>query len=100
MIRRAVLPLAVLALSACAVLEPGYDRPALPTPNDWPASADAPSAPQAAAPAWRAFFADEKLSALIELALADNRDLLDAALNIERARAQYRMHGAQSVPGV
>lgn len=100
MMRRAFLPLAALALSACAVLEPGYDRPALPTPNEWPASDEAPVAAQAALPEWRTFFADEKLVQLIDIALAENRDLRIAALNIERARAQYGVQRSQSVPGV
>lgn len=102
MMRRALLSFsAALALGACAVLEPGYDRPALPTPNAWPESAvTADGASQAAMPAWRAFFADEKLSALIEIALENNRDLRVAALNIERARSQYRIQRAQSVPAI
>ncbi|HRP09530.1 MAG TPA: efflux transporter outer membrane subunit [Terricaulis sp.] len=99
--RRFLLPLAAITLSACAVLEPGYQQPTLPTPNAWPdsASVDAGAA-QAALPEWRAFFADEKLTQLIELALEENRDLRVAALNIERARAQYGVQRAQSVPGV
>jgi len=101
MMRRAFLPLAAVALSACALLEPGYDRPALPTPNAWPESAEAEqTAGRAALPEWRAFFADEKLTQLIELALEENRDLRVAALNIERARAQYGVQRAQSLPGV
>ncbi len=101
MMRRAFLPLAAVALSACAVLEPGYDRPALPTPNAWPESAQAEqTAGQAALPEWRAFFADEKLAQLIDLALEENRDLRVAALNIERARAQYGVQRAQSLPSV
>ncbi|HRE43757.1 MAG TPA: efflux transporter outer membrane subunit [Terricaulis sp.] len=102
MMRRVLLSFsAALALSACAVLEPGYDRPALPTPDAWPDSAAAAeTASEAAMPEWRAFFADEKLSALIEIAIENNRDLRVAALNIERARSQYRIQRAQSVPGV
>jgi multidrug efflux system outer membrane protein len=101
MMRRALLPFAAVLLSACAVLEPSYDQPDLPTPNQWPASANAPDATtEAAAPEWRTFFTDEKLTALIQLALEENRDLRVAALNIERARAQYGVQRAASLPGV
>ena len=99
--RRILLPFAAIALSACAVLEPAYDQPALPTPNAWPESSGVTEmAAQAALPEWRAFFADEKLTQLIELALEENRDLRVAALNIERARAQYGVQRSQSLPGV
>lgn len=100
MIRRALPLFAAVLLSACAALEPGYERPTLPTPNAWPESASAPTPGQAALPDWRAFFADEKLTTLIALALEENRDLRIAALNIERARAQYGVQRAQSVPAV
>lgn len=99
--RRLLIPFAAVALSACAVLEPGYNRPDLPTPNAWPEGAGAAqTADQAALPEWRAFFADDKLVQLIDLALEENRDLRVAALNIERARAQYGVQRSQSLPGV
>jgi outer membrane protein, multidrug efflux system len=101
MMRPAPSLAAALLLGACAVMEPGYERPELPTPNAWPASANAPrAANEAELPDWRAFFADQKLSALIGLALQENRDLRIAALNIERARAQYRVQRSQAVPAV
>ncbi len=40
---------------------------------------------------WRDFFTDPTLEALIEQALANNRDLRVAVLNVERARALYRV---------
>ncbi|HEY5798655.1 MAG TPA: efflux transporter outer membrane subunit, partial [Burkholderiaceae bacterium] len=57
----------------------------------------------AAAPAelaWQRFFADAHLRQLIDLSLANNRDLRVAILNIERARAQYRVTRADRVPTV
>ena len=47
---------------------------------------------------WRDFFTDPKLEALIEQALANNRDLRIAMLNVERAREQYRIQRADRVP--
>lgn len=97
---RALLPFAALALSACAVLEPNYTRPPLPTPNAWPQDVQANEGAQTTAPDWRVFFDDPKLVALIELALEENRDLRVAALNVERARAQYRVQRSQSLPTI
>jgi len=100
-----VAPLAlVLTLGACAVLEPRYEEPTLPTPNAWPQGAPYDSAVQtageAALPQWDAFYADPKLNALIARALDENRDLRIAALNIDRARSQYRIQRAQSLPQI
>lgn len=95
------LPLALL-LGACAVLEPGYEQPTLPTPNAWPqgpAYAETTTG-EAALPGWRDFYADPKLERLIEIALENNRDLRIATLNIERARATYRVQRSESVPNL
>ncbi|MGI4846535.1 MAG: efflux transporter outer membrane subunit [Janthinobacterium lividum] len=46
------------------------------------------------------FFVDQRLLGVIRLALANNRDLRVAALNIERARAQYGVVRADAFPGV
>ena len=65
------------------------------------AAADAPRRRRRRRPpdiGWREFFADERLRQLIELALANNRDLRVAALNIEQARAQYRIQRAELFP--
>jgi multidrug efflux system outer membrane protein len=43
---------------------------------------------------WREFFTDARLQQLIELALANNRDLRVAALNVEAQRARYRIQRA------
>lgn len=98
-------PLATAALlSACAVLEPGYEQPASPVPDAWPQGAAYDSAVLAPGstdlPEWRSFFADPKLNTLIGQALENNRDLRIAALNIERARSQYRVQRAQSLPTI
>jgi multidrug efflux system outer membrane protein len=47
---------------------------------------------------WREFFPDSRLQSLIDLALSNNRDLRVAALNVEAARAQYRIQRADLVP--
>jgi multidrug efflux system outer membrane protein len=49
---------------------------------------------------WRDFFIDAQLGQLIGLALANNRDLRVAVLNIEQARAQYRIQRAALLPSL
>lgn len=48
---------------------------------------------------WRSY-GDERLSALVEEALADNRDLARAAARIEQSRAALRMAHADLLPSV
>ena len=85
-------------LGACSLM-PAHQTPALPVPA---AYADVPagsaSSTVAAQLGWRAFFADARLAGLIEIALNQNRDLRVAVLNIERARAQYRIQQAEALP--
>ncbi len=91
-IKAAVLP-AVLAmgLGGCAQL-PGHERPQPPVAASWPASAAVETGAELRMPAdWRAAYPDPRLQALIEAALAHNRDLRLAAARIEEARAQLRI---------
>lgn len=99
MIRTALAAAALAMLAGCANLAPAYERPAAPVPADFPEAGAATGAAAADRP-WREFFADARLRQLIELALANNRDLRVAALNIEQARAQYRVQDAALLPTV
>ena len=49
---------------------------------------------------WQEFFVSPHLQKLIGLALANNRDLRVAALNIEKSRAQFRIQRADLFPKV
>lgn len=97
--------LALLTLSACT-LAPRYERPAAPVPEQYDGTAlsgdtGLPEGVKSAADiGWREFFPDPELQELIARALANNRDLRVAALNVEAARAQYRIRQADIVPGV
>ncbi|MES2941056.1 MAG: efflux transporter outer membrane subunit [Pseudomonadota bacterium] len=85
-------------LAACSQL-PVYERPAAPVPGAFPY----PGAPGGAAATeldWQAFFTDARLRGLIATALANNRDLRIATLNIEQARAQYDIRRADLSPTV
>lgn len=99
-------PLRSLALSAmasavlagCVNLAPEYTAPASPVPQALPSSGV--EAPTPIDVGWRSFFVEPRLRGTIELALANNRDLRVAALNIERARAQYGIARAGLFPTV
>jgi multidrug efflux system outer membrane protein len=47
---------------------------------------------------WRDVFGDARLQELVRLALENNRDLRVAALNVELARAQFRIERADLLP--
>jgi len=49
---------------------------------------------------WRDFFTDPKLEELIARALANNRDLRVAVLNVQRTRELYRIQRADRVPTI
>jgi multidrug efflux system outer membrane protein len=100
---RCALVVAALALAACSSLVPPYERPIAPVPPSYPPDVTPASAPGGEAAAdvdWQRFFADPRLKRLIELALANNRDLRIAVLNIEQARAIYQIRRADELPSV
>src|SRR5512136_1132417 len=106
MMRNALLiTLALVCFAACTMI-PEYTRPAPPVPAAWPAGpayqgVAAGRSGQAAADIWwRDFYRTEQLQKLIDLALANNRDLRIATLNIERVQAFYRIQRADLFPTV
>ncbi|WP_312237670.1 efflux transporter outer membrane subunit [Stenotrophomonas sp.] len=88
-----------LALSGCASLVPRSTEVAPAIPAQWPAAAAAGTV-DVADIGWRDFFVDPRLQSVINQALDNNRDLRVAVLNVERARAQYRIQRADRVPAV
>jgi len=96
---------ALLGVSGCMSLVPEYQRPAAPVPAAYPGEALPAGAPLSTATAaadvdWQAYFADPRLKRLVEIALANNRDLRIAVLNIEQARATYQVRRADELPTV
>ena len=86
------------AVVAGCTLAPRYERPAAPAAADW---VNQPLAgPTAADLGWREFFGDPRLQRLVELALANNRDLRIALLKVDQTRAQYRIERAALLPGI
>ncbi|HJV50991.1 MAG TPA: efflux transporter outer membrane subunit, partial [Noviherbaspirillum sp.] len=97
MIKRLTLSLAAAGLVTGCSLAPTFHRPDAPIATVYPVETGQ-AADNAAAIGWREFFPDQRLQALIETALANNRDLRIAALRIEEARAQYNIQSADLLP--
>jgi multidrug efflux system outer membrane protein len=93
-------------LYGCVNFAPDYTRPEAPVAATWPQGSayrnpidQTGKMPMAELP-WHNFFTDKNLRELISMALENNRDLRVAALNIERARAQYRIQRAEIFPSI
>jgi len=101
-------PMAILLctslLSGCTMI-PDYLRPDLPTSTSWHAEETLPElsteSQQAAADiVWQEFFISPGMQKVVEAALTNNRDLRVAALNVEAARALYRIERSDLFPNV
>ncbi|RZM04520.1 MAG: AdeC/AdeK/OprM family multidrug efflux complex outer membrane factor [Variovorax sp.] len=97
------IPLASMAvallLGGCSLM-PAHQRPTAPVAATFPGDAGAVPVLPVADLGWREVFTDPALQRVIELTLAHNRDLRVAVLDIERARAQYRVQEAASLPAI
>ena len=96
---------ALTALTVGCSLAPKYERPALPVANEYPADAPVPAgarpdARPAPEIAWREYFAEPELQAMIAQALENNRDLRVAALRVLEARAAFQIRRADQFPTV
>ena len=87
-------------LGGCINLAPEYQRPDAPVAEQWLPSGQTPAGDAAADIQWQQFFTDSRLARLQSLALANNRDLRLASLNIEKAQAQYRIQRAAALPSI
>ncbi len=104
--RRALLALVLAFVAGCS-LQPTYERPPAPVAGTFPSGAAYKSAQTpggttlpAADIGWHDFLRDARLQRLVEIALANNRDLRVAMLNVEQVRAQYRIQRASHFPQV
>ncbi len=99
---RSAAALALIAVLAGCSLEPAYVRPDAPVPAAWPTGDAYLRQSEASLPSydWRGVFADARLRAVIEQALANNQDLKAAAANMAQARAQFDVQKAALLPTV
>lgn len=91
-------------ITSCTMI-PDYLRPDLPIAESWFAEDALPEIPeesrQAAADiAWPSFFMSPSMQEVIKTALANNRDLRIAAINVEASRALYRIERSDLVPSI
>jgi multidrug efflux system outer membrane protein len=100
---RNILVLLCVLLACCAPRKQSYKQPPPPVPPAWNAGLPAGESAGGAAPAdlhWTDFFLDDNLRQVVKLALENNRDLRIAALNVEKAQAQFRIQRANQFPKV
>lgn len=91
-------------LSGCTMI-PTYHRPAAPVAAQYPTSSATDQSGDAGSVAaadmgWREFFKDPVLQQLVEISLKNNRDLRVAMLDVEKARAAYRIQRADLLPTI
>ena len=101
---KSLIVIACLGLLNACMVGPDYEQPIVDVPDAWyqgggvkMSSADDEQALLAELHWWELFH-DETLQELIRVALENNRDLKTAVLNIEKARASYRIERSSLFP--
>jgi multidrug efflux system outer membrane protein len=101
------MAIALLGLGAGACnFAPPHARPALPTPQAYPAeyardpARDSVTGMRAASVGWRDVIQDPRLEAVVAAALTNNRDLAIAVAQIEETRGLYGIQRADRLPTV
>ena len=99
---KAIAPVAALSLLLACNLTPAYTRPAAPISRAWRDSGEKAkaAAPLAVDLGWQDYFTNFGMQSVIGLALANNRDVRIAALNIEKTRAAYGIQRADLYPTI
>lgn len=91
-------------LSACVDLAPVHRRPDASTAATWSGRGATEASEDRRFDdyglPWQDFVVDPRLRRVVDRALAQNRDLRIAVLNVEKARALYRVQSAALVPAV
>ena len=94
--------LLAIMLSGCTMI-PEFSRPDFSAAQNWndlPGYELQTGADMAAQMDWKEFFNSQEFHLVIGTALQNNKDLKTAALNIEEARALYRIERADLFPSV
>ncbi|HET7752858.1 MAG TPA: efflux transporter outer membrane subunit [Anaeromyxobacteraceae bacterium] len=91
-------PAADSAPAGAATATPPAPAGAAPATPPAPAGAATATSAPASDLGWRDVFGDARLQELVRLALENNRDLRQAVLNVELARAQFRIVRADQLP--
>jgi outer membrane protein, multidrug efflux system len=97
---------ACIAVVAACSLQPPYQQPDMSVASNYPSGPAYKATPggpgattlPAAEIGWRDFLKDPRLQRLVEIALANNRDLRVSVLNVAAARANYSIQRATLFP--
>ena len=90
-----VAAFAIVGLSACTTFSPDYVKPQAELPDAWGVAGGRKPLPPGAN--WWAIYRDERLTKLVEEALANNTNLAVAVARVDEARGQLGW-GLRSVP--
>ncbi len=96
---------ATAALLTGCTMVPDYERPELPVSAQWPQGQayegiTGVTEADISKVNWQSFFKSPQMQQVIQTALDNNRDLRVAALQVEKARALYRVERADLMPSV
>ena len=87
-----------LALAGCVNMAPAHERPSLASAPAYDGEYRPDGTVVASTLSYGEWFDDARLVALIDTAVANNRDLVAATARIEQARAQYRVQDSRRLP--
>lgn len=96
---RPALLVLTLTVAGCS-LAPNYQRPEAPVAASWTPTVEATGSFAADVLDWKTFIIDPQLHRVVDAALSNNRSLRQALLDIEAARAQYRVQRADRLPSI
>jgi len=101
-IKNSMVVIALMALSACKMIGPNYERPNLPIPENYGKNAVGfeDSELSEIPDQWWTLYNDPTLNALVEKAFNNNSSIKGAVARIEEADAQMREAGAALLPRV
>lgn len=99
LMRNLAIPFALTVTLVGCSLAPTYQRPEAPVASAW-GDAAGHQGPTVERLEWQAFIVDPVLRQLVGTALGNNRSLRQTLLDIEQARAQYRIQRADRIPGL
>lgn len=101
---RTLLCMTTALLTGCTMI-PDYNRPELPVTAQWPQGQAydgiaGVSAADISKIDWKSFFLSAPMQQVIQTALDNNRDLRVATLQVEQARALYRVERSALLPSI
>lgn len=94
---RWMTPFSIVLLAACST-SPTIERPAVSLPSDW--GTKNTIQPDDSTVDWQTIITDERLLALVQLALDNSQDLQRAAAQARQLQAQFRIREAEHSPAL